>query len=143
METAADRYRRIRDDRAKSEPLHDVECSDCGMLWKARRFKIDFWITSGILPVSLVQTMVKATQKAGTSPEDALKLMAEDEIFKSVVFASKVVKHTAAEPRIVETPSEPNDISQEEVMTCCYTRLLNWQMRQGGEGAAGLDTFRN
>lgn len=139
METSAQKYRRIKAEKAKDDVLYPVEC-ECGMTWQAKRFQIDFWIASGILPMGLVEKMVSSVKKAGAKPEDVLKTMATDEIFKSVAFASKVVRHTAVEPRIVETVVEENDISQEEVMTCCYKRLLDWQM-QGGE--SGLDTFRN
>lgn len=140
METAADKYRRIRAEKQKGETLQDVHCDDCGMDWKGRRLSLDFWITSGILPMNLVQSMVKATQKHGVKdPADVLKTMAADEVFQSIVFMNKVVTHTAAEPCIVEIPKEPNEISQEEVLTCCYHRLFNWQM-EGGDGA-GLKTF--
>lgn len=141
METAAARYRRIRAEKERAEPLHDVTCADCGMEWKARRVGIEFWVSSGILPTSLVETMVRATEKQGVQPEELIKTMAAGEILKSIEFSSKVVRYTAAEPRIVEKPSEPNDISQEEVLTCCYHKLLNWQMT-GGDEAARLETFR-
>lgn len=140
METAADRYRRLKAEKLKSETLHDVDCSDCGMTWKARRVGIDFWVSSGILPLHLVETMVKATEKNLGDTEGVLKTMAAKEVIESIEFSSKVVKHTAVEPHIVETPVEPNDISQEEVMTCCYKRLLNWQMTGGAE-APGLSNF--
>lgn len=141
METAVEKYRRIKAEKQKGEVLQPVHCDDCGMDWQARRLSLDFWITSGILPMNLVQSMVKATQKHGAQdPTDVLKTMAADEVFQSIAFMSKVVTHTAAEPKIVESPKEPDEISQEEVLTCCYHRLLNWQM-QGGERAVALETF--
>lgn len=141
METAAEKYRRIRAEKQKAEVLQDVHCGDCNMDWKTRRLSLDFWITSGILPMNLVKSMVQATQKHGVKdPADVLKSMAADEVFQSIAFMSKVVTHTAAEPKIVEVPKEPNDISQEEVLTCCYHRLFNWQM-EGGERAGKLETF--
>lgn len=141
METAAERYRRIREAKAKSETLHDVTCpdADCGMVWKCRRVGVDFWVSSGILPMHLVETMISATD-SGAGPETAVKSLAAKQVLESIEFASKVVKRTAVEPRIVEVPTEPNDISQEDVMTCCYTRILNWQMK-GGDEAAGLTNF--
>jgi hypothetical protein len=141
IETAAEKYRRIRAEKAKGEQLFDVTC-ECGMDWKARRVGIDFWVSSGILPLHLVEKMVSSTAKNGDTPEAALKSMATKEVIESIVFSSKVVKRTAVEPRIVEVVTDANDISQEEVDTCCYTRLLNWQM-QGGDEAKHLETFRS
>ena len=142
METAAERYRRIREQKAKGETLHSITCDDpeCGMEWQCRRAGIDFWVVSGILPLHLVETMVAATEKAGAKPDSALKTMATKEILQSIEFASKVVRKTAVEPRIVDVVTDINDISPEDVMTCCYTRLLNWQMK-GGDEAASLGNF--
>lgn len=138
LETAADRYRRIRTEKAKEETLHDVDC-ECGMVWKARKVGIDFWVTSGILPLGLVETMLKATDN-GKNAEVAVKSMAAKQMLDSIVFANKVVRHTAVEPRIVEEPKDANDISFEETMQCCYKRLLNWQM-SGGVEAERLGNF--
>jgi hypothetical protein len=137
IETAAERYRKIRENKAKADTLFDVTC-ECGMDWKARRVGVDFWVSSGILPLNLVAKMVEATPPSNA--ETSLKSMATKEIIESIEFSSKVVKRTAADPCIVENPTGPNDISQEDVMTCCYTRLLNWQM-QGGDGAGSIETF--
>lgn len=146
METAAEAYRRKREAKqTKQRVLHPVVCDDpeCGFEWQCERQPIDFWVTSGILPMGLVETMVKATKKAGAADE-AIRTLAADKIVQSIAFSSKVVLHTAIEPKIVD--KEPaavgdNEISREEVMTCCYKKLLNWQM-SGGDGAAALETFR-
>jgi hypothetical protein len=139
METAAEKYRRLRSEKSKRDILHDVECLDCTMTWKARRIGIDFWVTAGILPLHLVETMLASTKGGTISAEDALKTMATKEVLQSIEFSAKVVKHTAAEPRIVETVTDPNDISQEEVLTCCFKVLLKWQM--GGAEAERLSNF--
>lgn len=140
METSAERYRRIRAEKAKAETHEDVDCADCGMTWKARRVGIDFWVTSGVLPLHLVETMLNAVKGGTVKPEEALKTMAAREVLQSIEFSAKVVKHTAVEPHIVETVTEANDISQEEVLTCCFKRLLQWQM-SGGVEAARLSNF--
>jgi hypothetical protein len=140
IETAAEKYRRIKAEKAANETLHDVDC-ECGMTWKCRKANMEFWVTSGILPMHLVEKMVTAMGKA-QNPENMLKTMATKEVIESIVFSSKVVRYTAVEPRIVETVEGPNDISQEDTMTCCYNTLLKWQMF-GGEEAARLGNFRN
>lgn len=136
LETAAERYRRIRKEK---EQLHDVACS-CGMTWRCRRADKSFWVTSGILPMSMVE-MAGKVAKGGLDEADVLKTMATREIVDSIAFSNKVVKYTAVEPRIVETVTDANDLSQEDVMMCCYNRLRDWQMK-GGDEAAGLETFR-
>jgi hypothetical protein len=142
METAAERYRRIKADKAKNEQLFDVPC-ECGMEWKCRRVPKSVWIQSGMLPAHLVSVMVETLKKSPTAPANESELLARltaREIAQSIEFTSKAVKMTAVEPRIVEVVTEPNDISQEEVMMCCYNRLRDWQM-QGGDEAKHLDTF--
>lgn len=145
LETAASRYRRIKAQKAAKQTLHDVTCTDpdCGMVWRARRAKMDFWVTSGILPLHLVEQMSKVAGKNGQqpSPENLVRSMPTKQVIDSVVFASKVVRYTAVEPAIVDEPTKDNEISPEEVDTCCYNTLLNWQM-QGGDEAAGLQDFR-
>lgn len=149
METAAEQYRRIaKEKREAKRVLVPVECEgeadSCGMVWQCERQPIDFWVTSGILPMALVEVMVKASQKAGAKPDEAIRTLAADKIVQSIEFSSKVVLRTAVEPKIVDKdPDEvgENEISREEVMTCCYKRILNWQMA-GGDGATALETFR-
>lgn len=140
METAASKYRRIKAEQEKNETLHDVTCSDCKMTWKARKVGIDYWVTTGVLPLGLVETMLKAVQGAKGKAEVALKSLAAKEVLQSIEFSAKVVKITAVEPRIVESIETENDITQEEVLTCCFKRLLNWQMA-GGDEAEGLGNF--
>lgn len=148
METAAERYRRIKAEKAKTETLHDVTCdkSDdpknppCGMVWKCRKVGVDFWVSSGILPLHMVETMVEATKEAGGNPDSILKMLATKEIIESIQFSNQVVKRTAVEPRIVEKPTDPSDIAQDEVDICCYKRLLKWQM-SGGDEAERLGNF--
>ena len=138
IETSVERYRRIKAEKAKNETLIDVEC-ECSMIWKCRKVGIDFWISSGTLPLHLVETMVKATNKGGDK-NDILSTLVTKELIETFQFSNKVVKHTAVVPHIVETPSGPDDISQEEVDTCCYKRLLDWQI-YGGDEAATLENF--
>lgn len=133
METAAERYRRIRLEKAKSEQLHDVDCPDCGMTWKARKISVDFWVTSGVLPLNLVETMLKAGEKSGGKPEDLIKSLATKEVLQSLEFSAKVIKATAVEPRIVDDLSDANDVTKEDVLPCCFKQLLNWQMKGGAE----------
>lgn len=137
LETAAEKYRRLK--QAK-EILHDVECT-CGMTWKCRRADKDFWVTSGILPTSMIEVMARVAKRGQDIDEaELIKSMATDEIVNSIVFSNKVVLFTAVEPKIVEKATEPNELSQDEVMRCCYDRLRDWQLK-GGDEAARLETF--
>lgn len=136
METAADRYRR---QAQQAITTHDVKCS-CGFEWKCRRTDKQFWITSGILPTSMLDALVKVAKKGKSDPNELLKSVATDELVRSIEFTSKVVKFTAVEPRIVETPTGPNDLGYDEVQTCCYNTLRDWQIK-GGDEASNLETF--
>lgn len=140
METAAEKYRRIRREKESAETLHDVTCSDCGMEWKARRVGLEFWVTSGILPLHLAETFMNAAKKGGADTQTLIKSMATKEIMQSIVFTNAVVKRTAVEPVIVDVPTKPNEIGPDEVMICCYALLRDWQLK-GGEEVARLGNF--
>lgn len=136
-ETDAERYQRIRAERQAKETVYPVPC-ECGMEWKAKRIPLDFWVTSGLLPKELASVMIEAAARSqGPAPSNALQTMEPGEILSSIEFTSKVVKRTAVSPRIVVVadPSK-NEVSYEDVDTCCYTTLLNWQMQGGDEGKA-------
>lgn len=137
METAAQRYRRLKNEK---EVVADAACPDCGMVWKARKADLNFWVASGMIPSSLAAAMVNAIKKGGMSPDDVMTALDLKQIAQSVEFTSKMVRYTAIEPRIVDKAEGPNDIEPDEVMMCCYNFLRDWQMK-GGEGAA-LETFR-
>jgi hypothetical protein len=141
METAAQRYRRIAKEKASQAVLHDVECDECGANWKCRRPSLQVFVTSGMLPMDLAEKMATQAQQNGTPEVEMMKTLALRDQIRMVEFNSKIVKYIAVEPRIVETPSEPNDIGQEEVMQCCYFTLTRWA-KPGGEQAEGLNTFR-
>lgn len=139
METAAQKYARIKAEKDKSKELHEVVC-ECGMDWKCQKLDVEFFVTSGILPLGLVEVMLKANAKADGNVNNALKGLAAQDVARSIEFSAKTVRATAVEPAIKEYPTEPNDISQEMVMTCCFRRLLAWQMG-GGNEAERLQTF--
>lgn len=139
METRAQQLRRLKSN--KKEQLHTVDCS-CEMSWQCRKVGLDFWVASGIMPAKLVSAMVTATEKAGGDAQAAVQSMAAEEVLQSIVFSNRVVRHTAVDPKIVETVTNPElEVSTEEVGMCCYTTLLNWQV-QGGDEAKVLETFR-
>lgn len=153
LETAADRYKRIRADKESKSELFDVECKDaaseasfagiegCGMVWKARRAAPDLWVTSGILPSALAAKMASVLGKGTPTPDKILKNLDDSELVQSIDFSNKIVRYTAVEPRIVDVVEGPNDVQRADVMTCCYNTLLRWQM-SGGDEAARLETFR-
>jgi hypothetical protein len=138
METAAERYRRLKKEK---EVLEDAECPECGMIWKARRATLNFWVASGMIPSSLAAVVMEAVKKRGMTEAEVMSTLDLKQIAQSVEFTNNMVRYTAVEPRIVETAIEPNDISHDEVMMCCYNFLRDWQTK-GGDGAAALKTFR-
>jgi hypothetical protein len=141
METAAQRYRRIKNEKEKTEALHDVECKDCGMVWKARKVGLEFWVASGILPLHMAESFLnlKAINQDG-SPSSVLNSMDSAQIINSIDFSNKVVRHTAVDPKIVDNPKADNEIGPDEMLLCCYTTLRTWQMK-GGDEAARLGNF--
>lgn len=139
QETAAERYRRIRAEKDGGQ-LHDVACPS-GMVFKCRRVSVPFLVTSGILPLSLVELMSQASEKGGVTADQAFNQLPVKEKLQSIEFATKLVKFVCVEPRIVDEIKDPNDILPEEVDTDDFNHIVSWAMR-GGEEAARLDTFR-
>lgn len=140
METAAERYRRIKKEKEAAEALHDVTCPS-GMVFKCRSVTIPFLAMSGILPLHLVELMSQASENGAATAEQAFATLPVREKLQSIEFAAKLVKYVCVEPRIVETPTEPNDISQDEVLLEDFNHIVSWAMK-GGTEAAGLETFR-
>jgi hypothetical protein len=52
------------------------------------------------------------------------------------------LRYVCVEPRIVDTPTEPNDITQDEVLLEDFNHIVEWASK-GGDEAARLETFRN
>lgn len=111
------------------------------MVFKCRSVTIAFLVTSGILPLNLVELMSQANAKGGVTPEQAFEQLPVREKLQSIEFAAKLVKHVCVEPRIVEKITEPNDILPEEVDLEDFNYLVTWAMKGGAE-AARLENFR-
>jgi hypothetical protein len=133
METSAQKYRRIKEERLRNVELHDLE-TPSGMVWKVRRPDLQQFIISGVLPMSLAEKL--SSSKDTTA---AVQSMDFKDQMRSIAFASAVVRHCAVEPRIVETATADNEIGFDEVEMDDYNAILAWAV--GGGAAAGLDRF--
>lgn len=140
METAAEEYRRKARERRKGETLIDVPCPS-GTTFKCRPITVPFMVSSGMLPLHLVEAMEKASGGGRVSAKDAFLAMPLKEKLHSIEMQAKVVKYVCVEPRIVETPTEPNDLGQDELELEDFHCLVSWAM-SGGDEAARLETFR-
>lgn len=139
METAAQRYRRLKKEK---EVVQDATCPECGMVWKARKADLSFWLASGMIPASLAAVMMESVKKKGLTEDQVMASLDLHQLTQSVEFAGKMVRYTAVEPRIVDKAEGPNDIEPDEVMMCCYNFLREWQ-KTGGDRAKSLETFRS
>jgi hypothetical protein len=142
LETAAQRNRRIARQKASEVELEEVSCG-CGCVWKCRKPSLQVFVTSGMLPLDLAEKFAKVAAKGAGDGQMMDSLSVHDQI-RTVEFNSKIVKYVAVEPRIVEHVSDPDkEMSQEEMMQCCYYTLTRWaKEKQGGEQAEGLNNFR-
>ena len=139
METAAQAYRRRKKEGVVTE---EVYCSTCQEKWKVRKAPLDFWVASGMIPSGLAAVMMERVKQKQMSETDVIASLDLHQLTQSIEFTSKMVRYTAVEPRIVETPTEPTDLGYDEVDMCCYNFLRDWQMKGGGR-AATLETFRS
>lgn len=137
LETAAQRYRKLAKEKTE---LHPVTC-ECGMEWQCIRRDLNFWIESGVMPTELATAAARLQQSGKLTETEIVGSLTGEQLAMSIEFTSKVVRMTAAEPRIVEKPKEDeNELGFDEVMQCCYGTIRDWQLRGGGK-ARSLDTF--
>lgn len=139
METAAERYRRIKNERLKLEKLYDFE-SPSGMLWKLRRPNIAQFVMSGVMPMTLAGKLATASEKGG-DPAQAFDALDWKDKARTIEFSSAVVRFCAVEPKIVQTPTQPDEIGYDEVEMDDFNAIFAWAM-PGGDGADTLSTFR-
>lgn len=137
METAAEKYRRIKQERLDKAELHDFT-SPSGMVWKLRRPDLAQFVTSGMMPMSLAKHLSEIAGDDGGAAFDRLSM---DDKIRTLDFSQKVVRYCAVSPRIVETPVAPDEIGYGEVELDDFQAIFAWAM-PGGEAAEGLETFR-
>ena len=139
METAADRYRRIKAERLKGTETEDFE-SPSGMIWKLRKPDLMHFVTAGLMPAAFMETLNEANTEAGGNTTQAWQKLSMKDQFKTIEFMSAVVRYCAVEPRIVEYAKAPDEIGFDEVEMDDYNAIVKWAL-PGGEGL-GLNSFR-
>jgi hypothetical protein len=139
LETAADKYRRIKNELLGKEELFDVECPS-GMVFKCRRPNLAQFVTSGVLPMSLAGKLKEAAEQG--SPEEVFQSLEWQDQAKALEFSSKLVRYVCVSPKIVENPQPGKDeIGYDELELSDYTAIAQWATPGGGE-AGSLETFR-
>jgi len=139
IETAAERYRRLKADR-------QVETFDftspSGMTWKLRLVDIQAYVLNGGLPASLATKLQSVAGESGDQVK-AFSSLSPIEQAKAIEFSQKLVRAAAVSPRIVEYPRPGEDeIGYDEVETADFTAILQWVQTGGGE-AGKLDAFHS
>jgi hypothetical protein len=143
MQTAAEKYRQIKNDRLAQETLHDFE-SPSGMVWKLRRPNMAQFVATGVIPMQLAAKLAKHAQENGGDDTAAFLALDWDDQVKTIEMTNKIVRYCTVDPRIVETASAPNEIGFDEVELDDYNALAMWAMGTGGVSEAeNLDTFRS
>lgn len=145
IETAAQRNRRIAQQKATETELSEVTCEECGSLWKCRKPSLQVFITSGMLPLDLAEKLSKSVENGKlASDSQVMDALSFHDRIRTFEFNSKIVKYVVVEPRIVEKVTDPDkEMLREEMMRCCYNKLTRWaKENQGGEQAEGLSNFR-
>lgn len=135
VETAAERYRRIKAERAKNEELVDVSCPS-GMVFKCRRPNVASFITSGLLPMSFASKLATAAESEG-----GLQSLDWQDLAKTIEFTNALVKSVCVSPKIVENPRDGQDeIGYGELELDDYGAIVKWALPGGGE-AESLENF--
>ena len=141
METAAEKYRRIKAERLDKEELFDLE-TPSGMTWKVRRPNLAQFIATGAIPMQLAGKLAKQAESHGGDNAAAFMDLEWDDKVRTIELTNKIVRYCAVSPKIVETPTAPDEIGFEEVELDDYNAIAAWAM--GGGGALeSLETFRS
>lgn len=138
-ESSVERYRRIRAERAAKDKIHEFT-SPSGMVWKLRRPNLSQYVMNGVMPMGMTGKLA-AQVSEGADPATLFTSLTWDEQVKTIEFANKIVRYCAVEPKIVESPTEPDEIGYDEVELDDYNAIVAWAM-EGGDEAANLETFR-
>lgn len=139
METSAERYRRIKAERLSKAQLIDFE-SPSGMVWKLRRPDLELFIASGIMPLSLAGKCAEEKKNTGKSDAEIFAGLDWKDQARSIESTAKIVRYCAVSPRIVETPTGPDEIGYDEVEMDDFNAICSWAL-PGGDEVTGLDTF--
>lgn len=143
METAAEKYRRIKQERILNAELFDLE-TPSGMTWKLRRPQLDQFLLAGTMPLSLA-SKVAEQQQHGASTDDVAQTLDASEVVQGIKFMGDLVRYCAVSPRIVDAPRAGEDeIGVAEVELDDFYAILAWAKTQAGGGQAEtLDSFRS
>lgn len=141
METSAERYRRIKIERAAKQETFDVEMPS-GMTWTLRKLDVAQFVLNGTMPMTLAAKIAEASEQTEGDGVKAFSALSFKDQIKTIDFSQKVVRYCAVNPRIVENPTLPDEIGFDEVELDDFNAILEWA-QTGGDGAKdGLDTFR-
>jgi len=137
IETAAERYRRLKADR-------QVETFDftspSGMTWKLRKPNLALFIASGQLPLDVTAKLLRSQQE-GKSLGEAAATLNVDEQIDLIAFTSALVEYCAVSPQIVQNPTGDDQLAFKEVELDDYNAIVAWANSGGGE-ADSLNSFR-
>lgn len=133
IETSAQRYRRIKAERAATQELFELE-TPSGMVWKLRKLDLEQFVLSGTMPMQFAAKLAKTHEAAGGDAGKAFTSLPLNDQIKAIDFGQKVVRFCAVEPRIVENPEGENEIGYDEVEMDDFNAILEWAMPGGVEG---------
>lgn len=139
VETAAEKYRRIKAERSAQDALFDFE-SPSGMTWKLRKPNLSVFVINGSMPMSLAGKLAKASEIQ--DQEAAFKSMSWQDQAKLIEFSSDIFRYCVVEPKVVETDPAPDELSYKEIELDDYNAIVAWAIGGGGE-AESLESFRS
>lgn len=142
METSAERYRRIKAERAANQETFTVEMPS-GMTWVLRKLDVAQFVISGTMPMALATKLAEASAEANGDGVKAFSTLSPNEQIKTIDFSQKAVRYCAVNPRIVENPTQTDEIGFDEVELDDFNAILAWATQGGAEVNDGLDTFRS
>ncbi len=140
IETSAERYRRIKAERAAGQELFDFT-SPSGMEWKLRKLDLSTYLLNGAIPQQMASRLASASKATGGDNIEAFKSLEWKDQAKAINFASSIVRYCAVVPRIVESPEGPDEIGYEDVEADDYAAIVKWAMPQGGVEGDSLEAF--
>lgn len=128
-------YRQSTIERAVTEEVK----LPSGAVFLLRRPELEVFTMAGTLPLTISARMKRA-QESGQSVDAAFASLSVEDQIKTVQFGNRLIRHICVDPKIVDEPTNDDEIGIEDLSRDDLRFLTEWASTIGG--AADANQFR-
>jgi hypothetical protein len=142
--STAQKYRELVQQNQKQEPLFEVLCPS-GMAFKCTKPNLQIYLASGRLPsfLQIQMKIVKLQQKGESEFQQQVEQdeNLQKEVLSNAIFVRDLILRNVREPRLVETPTNDEELGFDELLPADFEYLGAW-MVSGGNQAQVAEKYR-